>query len=108
MQVIINSASSWVFAVGAVLMCAWCLFVLVACMFVQTPNSTAFPEVDVISRVLESSSDATESPQFSALNNSTSRQVIKHLRGRRLFIRIIDKKVIINFTGEGAKVGQYD
>jgi hypothetical protein len=77
-------------------------------MFVRIPNSTAFPEVDVISRVVANKSDAAESPDFSALNNATSRQVIKHLRGRRMYTRIIDKKVTINFTGEGTKIGQYN
>ena len=51
-QVIMKPYSFWIFVAGTILWTGWCLLVLTACMFVQAPDLSLFPEIDFTSRLI--------------------------------------------------------
>lgn len=91
-QVVIQSYSLWVFAVGAVVVAGWCLIVLTVCMFVETPNSSLFPDVDFASRIVGpprfsiSDLSLSISQLFYSLSNAKSSQIIGKLRNKRFYV----------------------
>ena len=76
-------------------MCVWSLVVLTTCMFVQTPNASQFPEVDVASKFVNPQNlnvPNLNTPNASrvlySLSNATSSQIIDKMRKQRFFVRI--------------------
>lgn len=87
-EVIIPLYSAWIFAVFAVFMCIWCL-VFTGCLFVQTPDSSQFPEVDLGSKLIGPQSQQPSSlcKVLRQLNGAPSSKVIDTMREKQVFIR---------------------
>lgn len=97
-QLIIAPYTLYSFLVGGFLSLAWCITLLLFILRTQIPNLSAFPEIDVTSKVVEENKiygGLEISPLaklLSAVTNSGSIEILKTLRPERFYVYVLRKR----------------